>query len=360
MKSFFLVFLTAFTLFSCSDVQVKSPEETLAKALDTLNNWQTLSYAVATTKAGRTLTTTYKLKKVLYEPYIRLFFYKEMNGNIGVYHKLNSLAVVEDKKKKISIFDVGNDRSVPKYLELYMADNNNLINLTGYLNSKKNEIQFVEEEKVDGEKTYSYTFGNYKLWLDVNSSLPVKYEIAANTSKLISISLKNIIFDSRMTDEVFTHPQKEGYVTSMVGAKTEPLLNTMAKDWELKDLEGSSITLNDFKGKPLFLEAWISTCDHCAASMPAVKKIASNFSSKLNVVTVNFDYDLPSAKAAVKEHAIEYQVLQGDALFDKNYDLRSFPSYFVINSAGKIVYSERGTIEGRKQKVLLEALNSVE
>ena len=74
---------------------------------------------------------------------------------------------------------------------------------------------------------------------------------------------------------------------------------------------------------------------------------------------MNFDYDLVETKETIKAKNINYLVLQGDVHFDQNYDIQSYPSYFVIDSNGTIIFSERGTIAGNKEKALFEALEKV-
>src|SRR5690606_1422229 len=103
------------------------PDEVLSKTSEKLNTWETISFTATTTNISKPTTqTVYKLKKVGYEPHLKLFFFKEMNQDISIYYKLASLAVVEDKKNKITIFDYGKDRSIPRYLEAYMGDDDNL------------------------------------------------------------------------------------------------------------------------------------------------------------------------------------------------------------------------------------------
>ena len=62
----------------------------------------------------------------------------------------------------------------------------------------------------------------------------------------------------------------------------------------------------------------------------------------------------------VQDKNISYTVLQGDASFDVNYDIRSYPSYFVIDRNGDIIFSEAGTIENKKESALLEVLRKIE
>ncbi len=339
-----------------------APEEILAKASEQLNNWETLSFTAATTNTDiykPATSTVYKLKRVNYEPHLKLFFFKEMNKEVSIYYKLTSLAVVENQKKKITTFDYGKDRSIPKYLDAYMGDDDNLLFTAELLNKFKNEFSFVEKSDFNDQKAYVYKLQNYKLWLDAKDATPLKFEIDNGTSGQKEIVYSEVAFNEPMSEDVFTHEEKDGYVSSVFGIKKEPMLNVKAPEWSLLDLDGKKVSLKDFKGSPIFLEAWVSSCSHCMESLPKIKQIEKEFGDKIKVVTVNFDYDLSETKETMKAKNINYLVLQGDAIFDKNYDLRSFPSYFVIDSDGTVVYSERGNIIGKKEKALFDALKAV-
>ena len=361
MKKYILVLFVAWSVVSCKGNET-SVDEILAKATEQLNNWETLSFTAATTNTDiykPASSTVYKLKRVNYEPHLKLFFFKEMNKEVSIYYKLTSLAVVENQKKKITTFDYGKDRSIPKYLDAYMADDDNLLFTAELLSKFKNEFSFVEKSDVNGKQAYVYKLQNYKLWLDAKEATPLKFEIDNGTSGQKEIVYDAVVFNEPMSEDLFTHEQKEGYVAAVFGIKKEPMLNVQAPDWSLLDLNGKKVSLSDFKGSPIFLEAWLSSCSHCMESLPKIKQIENEFGNKIQVVTVNFDYDLAETNETMTAKNINYTVLQGDAVFDQNYDLRSFPSYFVIDSDGTIVYSERGAIGGKKEKALFEAIKAV-
>lgn len=361
MKLYSLLFAITFNFLSCAQNE-STPDEILAKATSQLNNWETISFTARTTNIGSNkaaISTVYKLRKVNYEPHLKLFFFKEMNKNVSIYYKLTSLVVVEDQKKKITTFDYGRDRSIPKYLEAYMGDDDNLYVTTKLINQNSNEIAFEKQSSLNSVKVYVYKFKNYKLWIDAITAKPLKFEMDNGKSGKKEIFYDNVVYNAPMDDDLFTHKDRPDYVSSVFGIKKEPMLHTKAPDWQLPDLNGKLVALNDFKGRPIFLEAWLSSCSHCMESLPKIKQIETKFGQKVQVVTVNFDYDLAETNAAVQANTINYIVLQGNAVFDQNYDLQSYPSYFVIDSQGTIVYSERGAIAGKKEQALFEALRNV-
>lgn len=362
MKLYLLFFSLAFNFFSCVDeANLPSPENVLQEVTEKLNSWKTVSYTATNMSSGSksNLITKYKLKKVGYEPHLKLFFFKEMNHVVSIYYKLASLTVVEDQKKKITTFDYDNDRSVPRYLQTYMGDDDNLIVISEMLKESRNTIDSIKQETFRDRKAYVYKFQNHTLWLDVKEATPLKMDINTRASGKKEIVFEDLVFNETMDEDTFTHPKKEGYVASVFGIKKEPMLNVPAPNWSLLNLQGEEVSLGDFKGSPVFLEAWVSSCSHCMASLPKIKQIEKEFGDKVKVVTVNFDYDLDETLATVKAKNITYPVLQGDATFDRNYDIQSFPSFFVINSDGIITHSGRGAIENKKSEVLFEALKKV-
>lgn len=363
MKLYVLVLSVVLTLFSCAENgKNQSPDQVLERAFEQLNNWETMSFTAKTahTDIFKPFTTTiYKLKRVPYEPHLKLFFSKEMNKDVTIYYKLTSLAVVEDKKSKITTFDYGKDRSIPKYLEAYMSDDDNLLVTTKLMNEFRTDIAFVEESDFNDRQAYIYTFQNYKLWIDTKLATPLKFEIVKGQSDAKEIVYDGLVFNETMDDATFSYEGKEGYVTTVFGIRKEPMLNIKAPEWSLLDLKGNKVSLNDYRGSPIFLEAWVSSCSHCMESLPKVKQIEQEFADRVKVITVSFDYNLEETKETVKTENINYLVLQGDAIFNENYELSSFPSYFVINSEGVIVYSGRGTIANEKAKTLFDALEKV-
>lgn len=363
MRTCFFLFTILLISISCTEkAKTQTPGAVLQQAIDKLENWETLSFETVTTNPSvlkEPQHTAYKLKRVSYEPHLQLFFYKEMNGITRIYYKLASLVVVEDNKKKITTFDYVNDRSIPDYLEAFTGDGDNLANIGLLLKSFQGEIITEGNEEVEGKDTYVYSFKNYKAWLDVETALPIKFQIDNNFPEPNIMLFKNVVFNEDLTDKVFTHEENEDYVSSVFGIKAEPLLDTMAKDWTLLDLDGNEVSLSDFKGENMFIEAWVSSCHHCIASIPKVKKIANDFEGKVKVVTVNFDYDLEETTEAVQRHSIDYLVLQGTSRFDKDYDIRSFPAYYVIDKTGKIIFTGTGAIDGEKEQALFKVLNGL-
>lgn len=64
---------------------------------------------------------------------------------------------------------------------------------------------------------------------------------------------------------------------------------TPAPDTEFLDGAGETVTLADFKGKPVLVNLWATWCAPCVAEMPTLDALAGRASDKLLVLTVSQD-----------------------------------------------------------------------
>jgi len=51
----------------------------------------------------------------------------------------------------------------------------------------------------------------------------------------------------------------------------------MAPDFSLKDLDGNTVKLSDYRGKIVFLNFWASWCGPCTSEMPEFEKSTGSF-----------------------------------------------------------------------------------
>lgn len=113
----------------------------------------------------------------------------------------------------------------------------------------------------------------------------------------------------------------------------------------LRDLNGRTVRLTDFKGKVVLLNFWAMWCPPCRAEIPELIKWQREFGSKgLQIIGVTYP---PTNRRRVRRFLraskITYPVLLGDkktkALFDTGETL---PFSVVIDREGKV----RENIEG--------------
>jgi peroxiredoxin len=118
-----------------------------------------------------------------------------------------------------------------------------------------------------------------------------------------------------------------------------------APQLELKDIEGRTLRLSDYRGKVVLLNFWATWCAPCRAEMPDLVKWQRKYKSRgLQVIGVTYPpQELAEARKFIKSVKVNYPVALGDeqtkALFDKSEIL---PVTVVIDREGVV----RAVVQG--------------
>ena len=114
------------------------------------------------------------------------------------------------------------------------------------------------------------------------------------------------------------------------------LIGHPAPTWEVKDLDGKTHTLDQYRGKVLVLDFWYRGCGWCMRAMPQVKEVAKHYRGRpVAVFGMNNDRKEEDAKFVVEKMALDYPVLRSEELPAK-YGVNGFPTLIVIDQQGKI------------------------
>ena len=117
-----------------------------------------------------------------------------------------------------------------------------------------------------------------------------------------------------------------------------------APDFSLKDINGTVFNLSNYKNKIIFLDFWATWCPHCIAAIPAVNELHKSNATNPNVAILSIVNEKQSkvVKQFIKRHKINYDVLLGDDQVRKDYEVGSFPSFFIMDTNGEIVWHHEG------------------
>jgi peroxiredoxin len=127
--------------------------------------------------------------------------------------------------------------------------------------------------------------------------------------------------------------------TSTNGATIAPQVGAIAPDFSLVTLDGNSVRLSDFHGKPVILNFWATWCPPCREEMPALEEIWQQYGAG-DVVVLGVDQ---GESTAIVERFIREKVdttfpilLDSDHAIGNSYFVRSLPTTFFIDRKGFI------------------------
>ena len=108
-----------------------------------------------------------------------------------------------------------------------------------------------------------------------------------------------------------------------------------APPFNLKDLSGREVSLDQYKGKIVILDFWATWCGPCRMTMPMLDKIQEEYSGKLSVLAIN----LQEPKNMVREYVLK-QNLSSRVLLDEDYSIgtrygtSAIPTQFLVDQNG--------------------------
>ena len=116
--------------------------------------------------------------------------------------------------------------------------------------------------------------------------------------------------------------------------------NTAAPDFTLQSLDGSNMSLSDFRGKAVLLNFWATWCGPCKIEMPWFVELQKEYGPQgLQIVGVAMDDSSTEDIAKfTKEMGVNYPVLLGKEAVGEEYGgVPALPESFFIGRDGKIV-----------------------
>lgn len=128
----------------------------------------------------------------------------------------------------------------------------------------------------------------------------------------------------------------------------------------LQTLSGPQLKLSDWKGKPVILTFWATTCPGCIKEMPHLVELHEQLHAQgLEVLGIAMSYDPPNQVATlVKVRQLPYTIaldLDGKAAeaFGK---IRLTPTTFIISPEGKIVHKKIGELNMKYVRSTIEQM----
>lgn len=162
---------------------------------------------------------------------------------------------------------------------------------------------------------------------------------------------------SKLTDEQ-KQSQLGQEIISLLSVSSTVKTGDKLYDTELKDVEGKTHRLSDYRGSYLLLDFWSRACGPCIAALPELEKIAEQYKGKVIVISVSVDLASVWKEEVAKSPASDYWLQLSDGLGSSgiaaHYGVRALPTFVYISPEGSILKMK----EGYREDALLEELKN--
>lgn len=109
-------------------------------------------------------------------------------------------------------------------------------------------------------------------------------------------------------------------------------------EFTLTALDGRTVSLSDYEGKPVVVNFWGSFCPPCVREMPEFQRQYDKWKSEgLEILAINLSEDDLTVNNFVEGRDLTYPILRDVGReTEKRYRLRSYPTTFFIRPDGTL------------------------
>jgi len=169
---------------------------------------------------------------------------------------------------------------------------------------------------------------------------------------LLSI-LDTLIFSTQIQEHVKIAQNIRNKITRLQPGFEPPA-------FELSNTDGKMVKLSDFRGKYVYLNFCTCQSYSCLNEFNMLTELNKNHKDHLVILTVSTDPQEEILTQFLKKNNYSWTFLYYDNQpgILKDYDIRAFPTYFLIGPDGKLIYSPAASPSENFEQKLFEVMNS--
>jgi peroxiredoxin/outer membrane lipoprotein-sorting protein len=278
-------------------------------------------------------------KKIVYVTNDEYEPFSFIEGNF-IYRALNMVLASEDESEKIK--KSTDSISDPKIVKL---DNKEY-----YFISKS---RYFEEYDVYVISNRYYNTDNYLCIIDST------YQISGKDTVKVIFKINNLEINPNIAQNQFKLEPKDGIALEKyeyVEPKTIEI-GQKAPDFELLDGNSQKVTLQSLTGKVVVLDFWGTWCVWCVKAMPLLENLRKEYEKNPKVEILGISCQEPKNADPVKfmkDKNIYYRTLLNGDEVAKKFGVSGFPTLFIIDKNGKVVYTKVGFSENLQEELSKE------
>lgn len=119
--------------------------------------------------------------------------------------------------------------------------------------------------------------------------------------------------------------------------------------FSLKQLDGSDLSLEQFKGKIIILNFWASWCEPCVKEFPSMMTLIEKLNGEVVLLALSADYELKDMELFLKAFKVNspniYVAWDKDQEVAKSFGTFTLPESYIIGRDGQLIRKISGIEE---------------
>lgn len=300
--------------------------------------------------------------------------------------KMRAIVYEEDKKIVIDSFNVRKlpfrpltppffnyTKSIIKYaletkdsISIKTEENKDFIYCCFTIFGDKQVEFFGKAYYIENPSDFGESTSKYEIWIDKSTNLPFKirremsHDISVETISNVSLN-KIKIKDFKASDYFQPNYKITAYRTQNQKRNENKWIGKKAPDWVLVDTNNKPQSLNALKSKVIMIQFTSVSCGPCRVSIPFLNKLTSAYNKK------DFDFvaiectanSLRALQFYQNKNAINYKFLKSTKAVLKDYEIVSFPMFFILDKNRVIREVFNGYGESSTDKKIKDAIDKL-
>ena len=204
----------------------------------------------------------------------------------------------------------------------------------------------------------------YHYWINKKDFIPLQYSIAFD---LVINNDTMYQYEKNVLDKYEINNLKDkNYLTiysipanykvkDFIPFKSPELLKngTIAPDWKLLSFNDEKVCLKKFEGQVVLVDFFYKACYPCIKSLPTIQALNEKYKNKgLQVIGIDpYDKKEDGIKIFISKHGITYIVLLSGKEILRDYHVSAFPTLYLIDKNGKIIFAQMGYEKGMEENL---------
>lgn len=130
--------------------------------------------------------------------------------------------------------------------------------------------------------------------------------------------------------------------------------DTNAPPWSLVSLNDETINLSDLKGQLVLIDFFYKSCYPCLQALPGLQDLHEKYNNKgLKIIGID-PYDTKEKDEIdtfLAKQGVTYTVLLGGKDVVKEYHVSGYPTIYLIDKEGKVLFTQAGYGEGTEERL---------